>query len=174
MAVLFSLSHPPYSYFCFLRSPPNNLAISTLFLQTFFFRHRFIHVRIIYLFNFSKWYKRFKALLNIRYIVIFISRLPGSQISKIRAHYLLPFDRDEKFFRSFKNFILQFHCTLIYFPRPSYLWGKLCLHTWCFWNVVLEKTLKSPLDTKETNLSILKEISPEYSLEGLMLKLKPQ
>ena len=40
---------------------------------------------------------------------------------------------------------------------------------WCFWTVVLEKTLQSPLDCKE---SILKEINPEYSLEGLMLKLK--
>ena len=36
----------------------------------------------------------------------------------------------------------------------------------------LEKTLKSLLDSKEINQSILKEISPEYSLEGLMLKLK--
>ena len=45
---------------------------------------------------------------------------------------------------------------------------------WCFWTVVLEKTLESPLDCKEINQSILKEISPEYSLEGLMLKLKFQ
>ena len=45
---------------------------------------------------------------------------------------------------------------------------------WCFWTVVLEKTLESPLDCKEINKSILKEISPEYSLEGLMLKLKLQ
>ena len=43
----------------------------------------------------------------------------------------------------------------------------------CFWTVVLEKTLESPLGCKE-NLSILKEISPEYSLEGLMLNLKHQ
>ena len=43
---------------------------------------------------------------------------------------------------------------------------------WCFWTVVLEKTLESLLDCKEINQSILKEISPEYSLEGLMLKLK--
>ena len=34
---------------------------------------------------------------------------------------------------------------------------------------MLEKTLESPLDCKETNQSILKEINPEYSLEGLML-----
>ena len=43
-----------------------------------------------------------------------------------------------------------------------------------WWFVVLEKTLESPLDCKEVKPSILKEISPEYSLEGLMLKLKLQ
>ena len=36
--------------------------------------------------------------------------------------------------------------------------------------MVLEKTLESPLDCKEIQQSILKVISPEYSLEGLMLK----
>ena len=36
----------------------------------------------------------------------------------------------------------------------------------------LKKTLESPLDCKEIKLSILKEINPEYSLEGLMLRLK--
>ena len=45
---------------------------------------------------------------------------------------------------------------------------------WCFWNVVLEMTLESPLDSRGSTQSILKEISPEYSLEGLMLKLKHQ
>jgi len=40
--------------------------------------------------------------------------------------------------------------------------------------VVLEKTLESPLDCKEVNQSILKEISPGISLEGMMLKLKLQ
>ena len=39
---------------------------------------------------------------------------------------------------------------------------------------MLEKTLESPLDCEEINQSILKEITPEYSLEGLMLKLKLQ
>ena len=39
---------------------------------------------------------------------------------------------------------------------------------------MLEETLESPLDCKEINQSILKEMSPEYSLEGLMLKLKLQ
>ena len=45
---------------------------------------------------------------------------------------------------------------------------------WCFWTVVLEKTLESSLDCRRSNQSILKEISPECSLEGLMLKLKCQ
>jgi len=40
--------------------------------------------------------------------------------------------------------------------------------------MVLEKTLESPLGYKEITPVILKEINPEYSLEGLMLKLKLQ
>ena len=40
--------------------------------------------------------------------------------------------------------------------------------------MVLEKTLESPLDCKEIQPAILKEISPEYPLERLMLKLKLQ
>ena len=44
----------------------------------------------------------------------------------------------------------------------------------CFWTVVLEKTLESPLDCKRSNQSILKKINSEYSLEGLMPKLKLQ
>ena len=38
--------------------------------------------------------------------------------------------------------------------------------------MVLEKTLESPLDCKDINQSIIKEINTEYSLEGLMLKLQ--
>ena len=48
------------------------------------------------------------------------------------------------------------------------------LMNWCFWTVVLEKTLESLLDCRRSNQSILKEISPGCSLEGLMLKLKLQ
>ena len=47
------------------------------------------------------------------------------------------------------------------------------LKNWCFWTVVL-KTLESPWTARRSNQSILKEISPECSLEGLMLKLKLQ
>ena len=48
------------------------------------------------------------------------------------------------------------------------------LKNWCFWTVVLEKTLESPWTARRSNQSILKEIDPEYSLEGLMLELKLQ
>ena len=45
---------------------------------------------------------------------------------------------------------------------------------WCFWTVVLDKTLESPWTARRSNQSILKEINPENSLERLMLKLKFQ
>ena len=48
------------------------------------------------------------------------------------------------------------------------------LKNWCFWIVVLEKTIESPLTARRSNQSILKEISPGCSMEGLILKLKPQ
>ena len=63
----------------------------------------------------------------------------------------------------------------------SYVWmweldytDSWALKNWCFWTVVLEKTLESPWTVRRSNQSILKEISPEYPLEGLMLKLKLQ
>ena len=40
---------------------------------------------------------------------------------------------------------------------------------WCW-----RRLLRVPWTARRSNQSILKEISPEYSLEGLMLKLKPQ
>ena len=40
---------------------------------------------------------------------------------------------------------------------------------WCW-----RRLLRAPWTARRSNLSILKEISPEYSLEGLMLKLKLQ
>ena len=45
---------------------------------------------------------------------------------------------------------------------------------WHLRTLVLEKTLESPLGARRLNHSILKQINPEYSLEGLMLKVKLQ
>ena len=46
------------------------------------------------------------------------------------------------------------------------------LRNWCFWTVVLEKTLENHLDSKEIKPVNSKRIDPEYSLEVLMLKLQ--
>ena len=48
------------------------------------------------------------------------------------------------------------------------------LKSWCFQTVVLEKTLENPLDSKDIKPVHPKGNNPEYSLEGLMLKLKLQ
>ena len=48
------------------------------------------------------------------------------------------------------------------------------LKNWVFWTVVLEETLECAWNARRSNQSILKELNPEYSLEGLMLKLKLQ
>ena len=48
------------------------------------------------------------------------------------------------------------------------------LKNWCFWTVVLEKLLRVPWTARRSNQSILKDISPEYSVERLMLQLKLQ
>ena len=50
-------------------------------------------------------------------------------------------------------------------------WGP---NIWCFWTMALEKPLRVPWIARRSNQSSLNETSPEYSLEGLMLKLKPQ
>ena len=42
------------------------------------------------------------------------------------------------------------------------------LKNWCFWTMVLEKSLEALWTARRSNLSTLKEISPEYSLEGLI------
>ena len=61
----------------------------------------------------------------------------------------------------------------------EWMWELDCKENWVpknwwFWTVVLEKTLRVPWTAKRSNQSILKEISREYSLEGLMLMLKLQ
>ena len=49
---------------------------------------------------------------------------------------------------------------------------RLSAKNWCFWAMVLQETLECPLDSKEIKPVNPKEINPEYSLEGLKLKLQ--
>ena len=66
---------------------------------------------------------------------------------------------------------------MVFHSGHVWMWELDCEESWapknwCFWTVVLEKTLESLLNCKE--IRILKEISPGCSLEGLLLKLKLQ
>ena len=73
------------------------------------------------------------------------------------------------------------HSSQSYGFASSHVWmwdldhkESLALKNWCFWTVVLEKTLESPLDCKEIQTVHSKGDHPGCSLEGLMLKLKLQ
>ena len=66
-----------------------------------------------------------------------------------------------------------FSCSHVWMWELDYK-ESWALKNWCFWTVVLENLLRVPWTARRSNQSILKEISPEYSLEGLMLKLKLQ
>ena len=59
------------------------------------------------------------------------------------------------------------------------MWGldykeSWALKNWCFWTWCWRRLLRVPWTAKRSNQSILKEVSSEYLLEGLMLKLKLQ
>ena len=67
--------------------------------------------------------------------------------------------------------------TMVFFNSRVWMWEldhqeNWVLKNWCFWTVVWRRLLRVPWTARRSNQSILKEISPEYSLEGLMLKLK--
>ena len=53
--------------------------------------------------------------------------------------------------------------------KESWAWRTHVFELWCW-----RRFLRVPWTTRRSNQSILKEISPEYSLKGLMLKLKLQ
>ena len=54
-------------------------------------------------------------------------------------------------------------------PKESWMLKNWCFELWCW-----RRLLRVPWTARRSNQSILKEISPEYSLEGLMLKVKLQ
>ena len=58
------------------------------------------------------------------------------------------------------------YCYLVFNSLPTELWA---FKQWCW-----RRLLRVPWTARRSNLSILKEISPEYSLEGLMMELKLQ
>ena len=68
---------------------------------------------------------------------------------------------------------------MVFFSGHVWMWELDCeegwaLKNWCFEPWCWRRLLRVPWTARRSNQSILKEISPEYSLEGLMLKLKLQ
>ena len=68
---------------------------------------------------------------------------------------------------------------IVFSSSHIWMWELDCEESWvpknwCFWTVVLERLLRVPWTARRSNQSILKEIIPGFSLEGLMLKLKLQ
>ena len=63
---------------------------------------------------------------------------------------------------------------VIYMDVRVGLYRKLSAEELMFLNCGVQEDSESPLDCKSSNQSILKDISPECSLEGLILKLKLQ
>ena len=70
--------------------------------------------------------------------------------------------------------------SFVFSSSHVWMWELECkeswvLKNWCFWTVVYwRRLLKVPWTARRSNQWILNKISPEYSLEGLMLKLKLQ
>ena len=75
--------------------------------------------------------------------------------------------------RGLSNQSYGFSCSHVWMWELDYK-ERWTPNNWCFWTVVWRRLLRVPWTARRSNQSILKEISPEYSLEGLMLKLKLQ
>ena len=91
---------------------------------------------------------------------------PRQHIKKQRHYFASKGPSSQSYgFSSSHVWMWEFECKESWAPK-----------NWCFWTVVLEKTLESLLSrvARRRNQSILKEISLEYTLKGLMLKLKLQ
>ena len=86
------------------------------------------------------------------------------------------------FFLPFLLIVASFkHVLLSYGFSSSHAWmwelddkEGWALKNWCFETVVWRRLLRVPSTARRSNQSILKEMNPKYSLEGLMLKLKLQ
>ena len=64
--------------------------------------------------------------------------------------------------------VVMYRCESLTIKKAEH-WSIEAFELWCW-----RKLLRVPWTARRSNQSILKEISPEYSLEGLMLKLKLQ
>ena len=69
--------------------------------------------------------------------------------------------------------VFMYGCESWTIKKPEH-WRIDTFELWCWRRLLMRRLLRVPWTARRSNQSILKEISPEYSLEGLMLKLKLQ
>ena len=95
---------------------------------------------------------------------LFLGRKARQRIKKLRHHFVdrCPYSQSYGFSNS--------HVQMWELDHK----GGCLPKNWCLRIVVVEKTLKSPLDSKQIKLVNSKETNPECSLEGLVLNLKLQ
>ena len=100
---------------------------------------------------------------------------------KMHAHWKKSYDQPKQHIKKQRHYFADKCLSQSYSFSSSHVWmleldseESWAPKNWCFWTVVLQKTLDSPLTPRRSNQSILKEISPDYTCEGLMLKLKLQ
>ena len=124
--------------------------------------------------------------------IIFLSWHHYILISLILFCYILKSNKNHSFTSTFSRHYIYIcvyiHIHMhIYTYTYGYIWPmhiyvpweldceeNWALKNWCFWTVVVEKTLESPLDCKEIQPAHSKGYQPWVFLEGLMLKLKLQ
>ena len=101
---------------------------------------------------------------------------------KMLASWKISYDQPRQHIKKQRHFFANkcsfyqsysFSCHHVWMWELEYkeIWA---LKNWCFWTVVLEKTLASPMNSTEVPPVHPKGNQSEYSLEGLMLKLKLQ
>ena len=91
------------------------------------------------------------------------------KVWRAEIHGVAELDKTERL-----NWIAKIRILEFQWPDNTVKVYFVLIQWFSFWTVVMEKILESPLDCKEIQQSILKEINSEYSLEGLMLKLELQ
>ena len=129
----------------------------------------------------TSWQVDGEAMETVTYFIFLSSKITadGDCSHEIKRHLLLGREvmtNLDSIFKSRHYFTNKGPSSQRYGFSSSHVWmweldnkESWALKNWCFWTVVLEKTLESPLDCKE-----IQPVSPKGNPKGLMLKLKLQ
>ena len=123
--------------------------------------------------NFFLWYRRYFCLDTAQSFLLCFKKKILNNFKSLKTSYS---------FRDLVNIHLYFwpvflKSALLYKPFLLYLWKVRKMYLNWFlknWFLYLVVLLRAPWTARTSNQSIVKEINPEYTLQGLMLKLKLQ